>query len=142
MASKRYTIEACRPQDDSTQDSSWSVWVETNDISKVWGYARDARKCGYKSRIRDSRITAFEQMKKAGRLLFPPVAIGETVYRVVKVGTEWKLEKWVVRYLTFDGKMWFVSDGLGNGYPYGSIDCLKSKAAYKKRRQLEGEWNE
>ena len=132
---KRYTVYAKHRGSDD-----WSVWTDTDDITKIEGYVARARELGYETKVSDPLIESYEKKRKKGHLLETPVAVGQTVYAIVEYDDEPHIEEWVVKALHYDGKVWYAVNDAEILYDVGSQWCIPSRDKAKKLlKELRGE---
>jgi hypothetical protein len=135
---KRYIVYARRKD-----EKNWSVWTDTNDVTKIEGFINRIRELGYDAKVTDPAVSVYENKIEKGYLLETPVHIGQTVYAIVDEDTTPDIKTWEVKSLHYDGKKWWAIDECGLFYEVGSNSCIPIIGkAFKILERLKGDSDE
>ena len=128
----RYRLLAKR-----VDEAEWSVWTEIDDVTRIEFHLQNIRSLGYEAKVIDPKITEWESKHKHGYLLFNPVRVGQSVYKLL-TDDEYIIESWTVRALHFDGSKWYAVGDTGEPIEVGTIECIPTlMAAQKLRKRLK-----
>lgn len=72
---KRYSVEAKRKN-----ETTFSIWNDTDDINRVIELVDKVRELGYDVRVTDPGIETLEKNIERGYLVALPARVGDTVY--------------------------------------------------------------